>query len=282
MKKIFLLALSLPFLICGGFYYDGQRFKNDVQQWGSDMADNLHTLVERDHENYWLNNIRSFKTYPINYYHGSHENLNETTVQTSVEHTQEYPRNIPVSANVGQRMVGDEIYTLTTSAIGEHYEMNNDGYILNSVYRMSFNKGQVMTPLGDVLINGRWFIIFEPERDGRMLLADENGQIMHNIAHYYRGELLMSRDATTIMPKDLSIIKTTNPHQTASASQMVYEIIYKGLTENHMEFTYVDFSNGRSEKTFAFPLDQQIVTMNGKSLKILKATADNIQYIILN
>lgn len=282
MKKIFLLAISLPFLVCGGYYHDGERFSNDVRQWGSDMVDSIHTVVERDHENYWLNNFRSFKTYPINYYQGNHENASETNVQTTTHHTQEYPKNIPISAYVGQRIIGDETYTVTTSDMGEHYEISTDGEIRNSIYQIKLSKRQVMTPIGEVLINGHYFLVFEPEQDGRMILADESGQIMHLIGHYYRGELLMSRDLTTIMPKDLSIIKTSDIHQTSSAPQLQYEIYYKGLVDGQMQFSHIDFINGRTEKTFVFPISQQIVNIEGKSIKILSATDKNIQYILLN
>lgn len=282
MKKIFLLAISIPFIACGGFYFDGQRFGDDVTQWGSDMADSMHTLVERDHENYWLNNFRSFKTYPISYYQGNRQNTSEPDVQTSLYHAQEYPTNVPISAYKGQRMVGDETYTVTTSNMGEHYEMSSDGKIQNSTYLIQFSKRQVMTPIGEVLINGRYFLVFEPERDGRMILADENGQIMHLIGHYYRGELLMSRDLTTIMPKDLSIIKTSDIHQTSSAPQLQYEIYYKGLVDGQMQFSHIDFINGRTEKTFVFPTSQQIINIEGKNIKILSATDENIQYILLN
>lgn len=282
MKKIFLLAISIPFIVCGGGYIDGQRFGNDIKQQENGMADSLHTLVERDHENYWLNNFRSFKTYPIAYYQGNHQNISEANTQTITHHTQEYPTNVPISAYKGQRMVGDETYTVTTSDMGEHYEMSTDGKIQNSAYLMQFSKRQVMTPIGEVLINGRYFLVFEPERDGRMILADENGQIMHLIGHYYRGELLMSRDLTTIMPKDLSIIKTSDIQQTSSEPQLQYEIYYKGLVDGQMQFSHIDFINGRTEKTFVFPISQQIVNIEGKSIKILSATDENIQYILLN
>ncbi len=282
MKKIFLLAISLPFLVCGGYYHDGERFSNDVRQWGSDMVDSIHTVVERDHENYWLNNFRSFKTYPINYYQGNHENASETNVQTTTHHTQEYPKNIPISAYVGQRIIGDETYTVTTSDMGEHYEISTDGEIRNSIYQIKLSKRQVMTPIGEVLINGRYFLVFEPEQDGRMLLADENGQIMHNIGHYYRGELLISRDITTVIPKDLGIIKTSNIIQKATTPQLQYEIFYNGVVEGQMQFTYVDYLNGRNEKTFVFPVNQQIISINGKNIKVHQATDKFIEYIILN
>ena len=281
MKKIFLLAISLPFLVCGGFYYDGARFQRDVQKWSSDLADNMHTLVERDHENYWLNNVRSFKTYPITWY-GEHQNASEANAQVTLHHTQEYPRNVPISAYKGQRILGDETYTVTTSNMGEHYEVSSAGEIRNSSYRIQFHDRQVLNPVGETLINGRHFIVFEPERDGRMILADEVGQIMHNIAHYYRGELLLSKDLTTVMPKDLTAVKTSDVLQKATEPQLQFEIYYDGLLEEQMKFTYVDFINGRAEKTFVFPRDQQLIDINGKKFKVHQATNSFIEYIILN
>lgn len=282
MKKIFLLAISLPFLVCGGFYNEDEGFSNNTQQHINSITSAISSVARRDSENYWLNNFRSFKTYPINYYQGNHENASETNVQTTTHHTQEYPKNIPISAYVGQRIIGDETYTVTTSDMGEHYEISTDGEIRNSIYQIKLSKRQVMTPIGEVLINGRYFLVFEPEQDGRMLLADENGQIMHNIGHYYRGELLISRDITTVIPKDLSIIKTSDIQQTSSEPQLQYEIYYKGLVDGQMQFSHIDFINGRTEKTFVFPISQQIVNIEGKSIKILSATDENIQYILLN
>ena len=282
MKKIFLLAISLPFLVCGGYYHDGEGFSNNTQQHINSITSAISSVARRDSENYWLNNFRSFKTYPITYYQRNPLNTQNNDPETVLHHTQEYPKNIPISAHNGQRIVGDETYTTTTANIGEHYEIATDGEVRNSTSLIKLSKRQVITPIGEVLINGRYFLVFEPERDGRILLADENGQIMHNIGHYYRGELLISRDITTVIPKDLGIIKTSNIIQKATTPQLQYEIFYNGVVEGQMQFTYVDYLNGRNEKTFVFPVNQQIISINGKNIKVHQATDKFIEYIILN
>ena len=282
MKKIFLLAISLPFLVCGGFYNEDEGFSNNTQQHINSITSAISSVARRDSENYWLNNFRSFKTYPITYYQRNPLNTQNNDPETVLHHTQEYPKNIPISAHNGQRIVGDETYTTTTANIGEHYEIATDGEVRNSTSLIKLSKRQVITPIGEVLINGRYFMIFEPERDGRILLADENGQIMHNIGLYYRGELLMSRDLTSVTPKDLSIMKTSETMQTSSDPQLQYEIYYKGLVDGQMQFAYIDFVNGRTEKTFVFPESQHIINIEGKRIDVLSVTNENIQYILLN
>ena len=284
MKKIFLLISALPLLVCGRFYYDPDRFVNDAQDWSEEVADDLHTLVERNHENYWLNNIRPFKTYPINWYSGGRINASTYDVgpQTQVRSTHEYPRNVAISANLGQRMVDRETYNVYISDLGEHFEASAEGEVTNSAYNIKLKKGQVLTPVGEVDINGRFFTLFEPEHDGRMLLTDETGLVMHAIGHYHRGELLMSRDATTIMPKDLRILKSSDVKQSASSPQMQYAIEYNGIVEDNMEFIYNDYTDGNVRKTFVFPRNQQIININGVKIKVLNPAADHIEYILLN
>ena len=274
MKKIFLLAISLPFIVCAGF-------ADDVQQFGEKTADTLRSFVTPDHENYLLNNFRSFKTYPITYYQ-QQSGYNIHNVETSVEHTREYPRNTAMSANVGQAMLSDEIYQVNTANLGEHYEIAEDGVIYNSSDEIHFTKGQVITPLGEVKIDGHYYLVFEPERDGRLLLADEHGQIMHNIGRYYRGEFLYSRDTTSMQPKDLHIIKTTGSKQSFSAPEMQFEIKYDGVHDGFMKFVYVDYSNGRTETALAFAPNQQYIDINGQHIQIIETTANDIQYILRN
>ena len=282
MKKILLLALSLPLLICGRFYYDPDRFVNDISSTSDANAAKMHSLVERNHENYWLNNLRTFKTYPINWYGGNHMNYSESNAQIQTRLTHEYPRNVPISADVGQRMVDLETYNIQISNIGEHYEMATNGEITNGHTTIYLSKGQVMTPTGDVNINGQYFLIFEPERDGLLIMADGNGQFMHNIGLYHRGELLVSEEITSVMPKDLRVVKTTDVKQSTSAPQIKYEIKYNGLVEENMEFTYTDYTMGREDKIYAFPKTQHIINVNGVHIKVLNATENNIEYILLN
>lgn len=283
MKKIFLLALSLPLLICGRFYYDPDRFMNDVGEMGDSIAAKMHTFVERDHENYWLNNIRTFRSYPINWYGRPHYNPSDANSTTQTRLTHEYPRNVPIHANVGQRLVDLETYNVQTSNIGEHYEATQTGEITNSGGSISLYKGQVLTPLGEVTINGRYFTVYEPERDGRLLLADETGLFFHNIGIYYRGELVLSEDITTMNPKTLGVKLTSDVKQSTSSPQMHYEVIYNGwVDDDNMEFIYVDYSAGRVSKTFVFPREQQIVNVNGVHIKVLNAGENDIEYILLN
>lgn len=274
MKKIFLLAISLPFLVCAGF-------TDSVQHAGERTVATARSLVTPDHENYWLNNIRTFKTYPIVYYQ-QHAYSKPVEVENNVRHAREYPLNVVISANVGQVMVSDEVYTVSTENLGEHYEIAGDGIVYNSDSEIKLVKGQVITPIGEVKIDGQYYIVFEPERDGRMLLADEQGQILHNIGRYYRGEFLLSRDLASVLPKDLSIIKTSDVKHEISNSEMQFEIKYDGIADGLIKFVYVDYSNGRRETQLAFSSDQRYLDINGKHIQVITATADNIEYILFN
>ncbi len=274
MKKIFLLAISLPFLVCAGL-------ADSVQEAGENVVDAARSLVTPDHENYWLNNIRTFRTYPIVYYQ-QHAEAKSAEVENNVQHAREYPLNVVISANVGQVMVSDEVYTVRTANLGEHYEIADDGKVYNSSSEINLTKGQVITPIGEVKIDGHYYIVFEPERDGRMLLADEKGQILHNIGRYYRGEFLLSRDLASVMPKDLSVVKTSATKQEVSPLEVQFEIKYDGTEDGLLRFTYVDYSNGRRETQLSFSSDQQYLDINGKHIQVISAAEDYIEYMLRN
>ena len=274
MKKIFLLAISLPFIVCSGF-------AETVENFGDKVVDTAHTLGTPDHENYWLNNIRTFKTYPISYYQ-KENSYSAPTYENNVYHTREYPRNSAISARVGQVMLSDETYTVRSANLGQHYEVSADGTVYNSTDEIKLDKGQVITPLGEVKINGHYYLVFEPERDGRLLLADTQGQIMHNIGRYYRGDFLSSKDVTSVLPKDLSIVKSDDIKQEASDMAMQFEIKYAGLDDGLMHFLYVDYSNGRTETKLTFSKEQKFIDIEGMHIQILDASADEVQYILRN
>ena len=87
---------------------------------------------------------------------------------------------------------------------------------------------------------------------------------------------------TSVLPKDLSIVKSDDIKQEASDMTMQFEIKYAGLEDGLMHFLYVDYSNGRTETKLTFSKEQKFIDIEGMHIQILDASADEVQYILRN
>jgi len=263
MKKIF---ITVPLLIVAGCSF-------------------LQSVTERDNKNYWLNNIRSYKTYPISYYGANAVQENEKLIESKTLNTRTYKHNVVVSANLGQRMVDAQTYTLKNYAT-EKLVANMDGRIYNINNEITIRKGDVYTPLGEVKIGGQYYMLISPNNNNDILLVDEQGRFLNQICHIYRGELLYPRESSQISSVDLGIEQTKDSREDVSEPHLQFEIKYDGLENGNMAFIYTDYSNANSSEgyfqRFVFPQTQDLVNLNGVKFKVMDVYPERIEYMLLD
>lgn len=263
MKKIF---ITVPLLAVAGCSF-------------------FHSLTERDNENYWLNNVRSYKTYPIVYYDASVAKEKVKLTDSKTLNTRTYKHNVVVSANLGQRMVDAQTYTVNKYTT-EKLVANTDGKIFDIRQEVDIHKGDVYTPIGEIKMNGSYYMLISPNRDNNILLVDEQGHFLNYICHLYRGELLLPREASQMSPADLGIEQNKNSSKNVSEPRLQFEIKYDGLENGNMAFIYTDYSNASSSEgyfqRFVFPQTQDLVNLNGVKFKVMDVYPERIEYMLLD
>lgn len=241
-------------------------------------------VFERDNSNYWLNNVRSYKTFPITFY-DSQTVTDEKLTNTETLNTHTYKHNTLVSANLGQRMVDAQTYTVKNYT-REKIVANADGSLYTTGVTLNINKGDIFLPLGEVKINGRYYLLITPQNDGNIALIDENGYFANMVAQLYRGELLISNEAAVVRPENLGVTMDKDVREATGTPQPQFEIKYDGLENDMMAFIYTDYSNATSSQgyfqRFVFPKEQSLVNINNVKFKIMDVYPERIEYMILD
>lgn len=282
MKKIFLTILSLA-----GVTYSAQCFAGWTfapRRFANDVSAKAHTLVERDNDNYWLNNIRFYRTYPINFYgNKTPQNVSDSSSLQTVT-TREYPYDMAVAANYGQRMYDSETYSVQQKSTEGVYAPQSDGVIFTTNKEIHLTQDMSLEPIGEVKISGEYYLIFEPEHNGQLILIDKTGQIMPMIGYLYNNEFLASKDKAQVSPRDLAVAPQKDKQFTTDP-QMQFEIIYDGARNNVMSFQYIDHRTPAVGSTytqrFSFPTGQDVININGVRFKILHADENHVEYMLL-
>src|SRR5574344_683922 len=229
------------------------------------------TVFESDHENYWLNNVRPYKVLPILFYEPQVYDAAEKLSTTKTMNTHSFKHNVVVSANLGQRMVDAQTYTIKHFT-KEKIIANMNGSIKNANNQVLIGEGTEYLPLGEVKLNGSYYLLIEPNGDGNILLIDEDGKFLDIICKIYNGQLLLSREKAIVQPENLGIEPAKDIRETIDAPQVQFEIKYDGFENDLMAFTYADFSNATSSKgyfqRFVFPKNQDLININGVKFKI--------------
>lgn len=243
------------------------------------------TYFESDHDNYWLNNVRFYKTREIKYYDPTDGAMDEKLTYSTTRNAHNYEKNVIVSANLGQRMVDSKTYSVKNYTKNKIVaNMDGELYTINNAVKIK--KGDVYEPIGEVKINGNYFMIINPNNDGSLLLVDENGKFLDMICYFYKGDLLMPETKALVTPKGLGIDMDKDVREDVTEPKLQFEIKYDGIENDQVAFIYVDYSNATSSEgyfnRYVFPKENDLIEINGVKFKIMDAYPDRIEYMILD
>lgn len=252
MKKIFISVLAFSVAACG--------------------------LFNRNSSNYWLNNIRSYTTYPVSYYDGDEFDTSEKELESQEIATHTYQRNVVVSANVGQRMVDSQTFGVKKFTQNKIMALN-DATISTISDEIHIKKGQEFMPVGEVLIDGSYYMLIKGDDMGAILLVDETGNVINKICTLYKGDLMFSRDYAVINPTGLKIAPTDTTRTDVSALKQNFEIVFDGYKDGMIEFTYIGSDEEKAQK-YIYRQQPQNININGVRINITGIYPDRIEYML--
>lgn len=243
------------------------------------------TVFESDNDNYWLNNVRPYKLMKINYYDPNDGASDEKITDSKTLNTRIYKHNVVVSANLGQRMVDAQTYTVQNFAKPE-LVAKTDGSISGSNFNVQIHQDQLFEPIGEVKLNGSYYLVVPGNDLGDILLVDEQGNFLDYICHLYHGQLLMPRYPAVVRPKGLGVEQKKATRESVSDPKLQFELKYDGLENGYMAFIYTDYSNANASEGFfqryVFPQNQDLVEINGIRFKVMDVYPERIEYMLLD
>ncbi|MCQ2734497.1 MAG: hypothetical protein MJ212_00910 [Alphaproteobacteria bacterium] len=294
MKKTMIFLLSFAF-ICIAYESKSHWAEYPAEYEAEPSYDNgyisanwekfkkkAHTLIERDNENYWLNNVRFFKSYPINFYNGGDTKYNDDNSQSHEVATREYKHNVVVSANLGQRMLDSETFVVTSKDHGQLYSPETDISFYNAGGELNISAQDTFAPIGEVKIEGLYYLLFDPKEDGRIIMIDETGRFVHMICRIYKKELIISEAITNVKPKTARAEPTSGIKTVFSKPKFNFELKYDGLQDKKISFLYISDENGGTAQRFTYPETQKVINIYGNKIQIIRPYKDKIEYMILD
>ncbi|MBQ8481706.1 MAG: hypothetical protein IJ532_04165 [Alphaproteobacteria bacterium] len=275
MKKIFIPVLTL--LILGFADLGYARWGETFSRHGSEND----SLFSSDSDGYWLNKLRNYKKYPVNFY--SQRLINKGSGEDTQEiEVHEYKRGVPVTARLGQRMYDSTTYTVTTKTGGEQYKAVKDGVIYNTLNDIKIKEGQIFTPLGEVKINGQFYVLFEIPEKSYVIAADYKGYFLDALGLVENGFLYVSKDITVIRPHDLRVEPYKDVKETSSDAELNFAVKYDGIEGDNMAFIISSSDNPDEDQRKFAPLKEKIIQIRGVNFEIIYAAPEYIEYVILD
>jgi len=274
MKKIFIPVLTL-LIACFATQSYGR--------WGENFSHNNRTgansWFSSDSDGFWLNKLRDYKKYPVNFY--SKRLLNKGSGKESTQYeTREYQRGVAVTARLGQRMYDSTTYTVTTQTGGEQYKATSDGSLYNAQNEIKIKAGQIFTPIGEVKINGQYYVLFEVPERAYILAVDYKGYFLDALGLIEDGNLYIAKDITVVRPHDLRVEPYRKVQSDTGDTEFNFEIRYGGIQGNDMVFIVAEGDDEEGKRKYA-PLDEKIVQVEGINFEIIYASPDYIEYKIM-
>lgn len=275
MKKIFIPVLTL-LIVCFATQSYGR--------WGENFSRNNRTgansLFSSDSDGYWLNKLRGYKKYPINFYSQRLLNKNSGEETTQYE-AREYQRGVAVTARLGQRMYDSSTYTITTKTGGEQYRATSDGSLYNAQYEVKIKEGQIFTPIGEIKVNGQYYLLFEVPESAYIIAVDYKGYFLDALGIIDDGNLYVAKDITVVRPHDLQVEPYQKVQSDTSDTEFNFEIRYGGIQGDDMVFIVAEGDDEEGKRKYA-PLTEKIVQVNGINFEVIHASPDYIEYVIMD
>jgi len=118
-----------------------------------------------------------------------------------------------------------------------------------------------------------------------VVLVDAKGLVYEKIGQVRGSRIVLVNTRYVVSPNDFRFEIVTSSKSKQSRPEKGFDIKYGGIKLDRMVFTYLDYSKLDGERGYfediTFPLDQENIEIEGSGFKVLKATKDKIDYIIL-
>ena len=275
MKKIFIPVITLVAISFAAPSYSrwGETFKDYNASSGA--------LFSSDSDGYWLNKFRGYKKYPIVFY--SEKMLQSKDAgSTDTFKTREYKHNVIVSAKKGQRMYDLTTYNVTKNRGKEQYKVTDDGYFYSGQNEIKLWRDDLLEPLGEVKINGNYYIILQLPDTSYVVMADSKGIMLDALGQIEHDNLLVSKEITIVHPKDLGVVPYREEIEEKGSNKTAFEISYEGMYNGNIVLKLTeDEKNDAAQLQYLSP-DDKIVNIHGVRFEITHVTPEYIEYRILD
>lgn len=192
--------------------------------------------------------------------------------------------NESMTAFRGYTVLNSKLYRKDTFA-ERFVRPNHDGIMHSVTVPVKFSMNKNYEVLGVVSIDGADYRLINSGLKGFAALIANDGSLYNRIGQIKGNYLVLTDTEYYITPKDLKMVDVVNTSSTQTKPSKGFDLKFDGVKANRIWFTYLDYSNDEGNRgsfeNMNFPLNAGVIEINGLGFRVLRATNDRLDYVIL-
>ncbi|MDR1694940.1 MAG: hypothetical protein LBR70_07120 [Lactobacillaceae bacterium] len=224
--------------------------------------------------------IDTLNSYPVEIYGQDPVLVNDQYMEERAQ-----PVNQVLSAYVGYTVVDKKIYRKKTYAT-EEVRATKDGVMSGSAVPVEFKRNEKRAVVGMAYLDEENYLMIPADLPDYVILINREGKVYKNLGQLKGYRLVLIDTSFIVSPSSFRFELVTSSKSNQSRPERGFDIKYGGIKNDRMVFTYMDYSKiGGGDRGYfediTFPLNQEVVEIEGVGIKVLKATNHKLDYIIV-
>ncbi len=221
--------------------------------------------------------VEYFNTYSISFYDP------EEVISSELVEENNFKHNVVLTAYTGYTVVSTKVYRKDTYS-NEYLTANVNGVLNCGSVPVVYDKGERVPIVGFVSIDDGEFALIKTKLKDFVALVRRDGTFYNRIGQIRNGRLALLETDFRPFPFDFKMEFITAAKSLQSKPVKGFDIKYEGINLGRLKFTMLDYSQSDSGyfKNVSYPYEQGgILDLNGVGIKVVHATPEKLDYIIL-
>ena len=224
--------------------------------------------------------IEYFSTYSISFYGDDNELVSSDYVEEN-----NFKHNVILTAYTGYTVVDTKIYRKDIYR-SEYLTANVDGVLNCGSVPVAYQKGERVRAVGEVTIDGTDFVLIDTKLKNFVALVRRDGTFYNRIGQIRNGRLALLETDFVPYPDNFKMVQITTSKSVQTEPVKGFDIKYEGLNLGRLKFTLLDYSKSDGDSGYfrnvSYPYQPGgILDLNGVGIKVIQATNEKLDYIIL-
>lgn len=164
----------------------------------------------------------------------------------------------------------------------EELKINKNAILSSTFSPVYINKNANFKAFGEVKFEGRRYMLVRQGNSKDILLVNDEGEFFNRIGRMIRNRIVILDVVFNLEPRDVSMTPVISTRTEETDTLDGYELIYNGIKDNNMVFTYRTLGDMEISEKITFPLDNKTININNITLEVIKAGFNKIEYIVLS
>lgn len=190
-------------------------------------------------------------------------------------------KNIVLTTRTDGIMVSSKTYRTDFYSV-ENVKVNKNAIMSSTYTPVKINKNSEYTAFGEVNIDGTRYMLIRKDKDKDILLVDDDGEILNRIGRLIGNRIAVLDIDFVVEPNDVYMLPSVSTRNEVSEVIDGYELIYNGIKDDNMVFTYNLLGDMEMSDEFVFPMDSRVIDINNIRINVLEAGYNKIEYILLD